>query len=273
MAKKPTQSSPDRRITPRDAQAGIARLDRLIADLQQFDPAAMTVKYGPQVEALKVRIDDTLSAIFGHGTPRYERYSGASDLDQTRYSVGGDVSLDEYRDGVRGGTAMAIALLTQARDSLREDIGEAGGAADRIYSPTVTVTPPQPPTLAVTIQRGRLELVDPPPTSPLKYNRLPDELPDKLAAVTKALVEVTAAVKGDNGILGDVLKRQLAVLLEVTAAELRAPYADTSRLKAAADTFKNIAVQAAQKGGAEFIKSKLDLAAAALVEAVRGLFQ
>jgi len=276
VAKAPVRiSMPDKVLLPEEMRRGINRLDRLISDVQMIDPTKVSEADSHIFEQLRAKIDEALSAIFGNGTFRYNRYVEAGDIGVI---TSGSMTTQNYRDQVRRDMERTIGLLSAARAALVDDQGASDspayhGAADQFYSPTVTVTPPQPPTLAVTIQRGRLELVDPPQESPLKYNRLADELPDKLAAVTRALVDLTAAVKGDNSVLGDVLKRQLAVLLEVTAAELKAPYADTSRLRAAADTFKNIAVQAAQKGGAEFIKGKLDLAAAAIVEAIKGLFQ
>jgi hypothetical protein len=130
----------------------------------------------------------------------------------------------------------------------------------------------EPPFLDVRLQQARLELVDPPPESPMKFNRLRDELPGKLAALTTALADLTEAVKRDNVFLGDLLKTQLVSMLRATVAELEALHTDTSRLKATARVLTGIAAEAARRGGAEFIKGKLDAVSGALVEAVKWLW-
>jgi hypothetical protein len=105
----------------------------------------------------------------------------------------------------------------------------------------------------------------------MKLNRLRDELPGKLAALTTALADLTEAVKRDNGFLGDLLKTQLVAMLRATVLELEAPHTDTSRLKATARVLTGIAAEAAKKGGADFIKGKLDAVSQSLVEVVKWL--
>jgi hypothetical protein len=129
------------------------------------------------------------------------------------------------------------------------------------------------PILDMRLQLGRLELVDPPADSPLKLNRLGDELPDKLTELTTALADLTEAVKQDNGFLGQLLKTQILAMLKATVAELEAPQADTSRLKATAKVLTDVAVEAGKRGGAEFIKSKLEVVASSLAELVKSLWQ
>jgi hypothetical protein len=136
----------------------------------------------------------------------------------------------------------------------------------------VAVAPTAPSDLTVAVQQGRLELVDPPRASPVKLNRLREELPSKLAALTSALADLTEAVKNDNGFLGDLLKTQLVAMLKATVLELEAPQADTSRLQATARVLTGIAVEAGKRGGAEFIKGKLDAVSSALVEMVKWLW-
>jgi len=251
------------------AEAGIARLDRLIGDLQQFDPAATKAFISPQVEVLKVRIDDTLSSIFGNGTPRYELYREASDLDQTRYSMGPDVSLDEHTDRLRKGKELAIALLTQARDSLREDIGEAGGPADKFSSPTVTVTPPQPATLAVIVLRGQVELDNLPAGSPFMLNRLREDLPEQLAAVTKAIRDLIKTLETSNDrVVSEMVKAQLIAMLEIALQDLKAPYADTGRLKQTRDFIHKVGAAAVTGAATGILTTQLNNAAEKLGEAI-----
>jgi hypothetical protein len=61
-------------------------------------------------------------------------------------------------------------------------------------------------------------------------------------------------------------------MLRATVAELEALHTDTSRLKATARVLTGIAAEAARRGGAEFIKGKLDAVSGALVEAVKWLW-
>ena len=69
-------------LTVEQKRRRIERLQRCIRELETFDPQKMQKRFGaPEVLALQAAIDEALSAAFGHGTPTYKRYSGASTLD------------------------------------------------------------------------------------------------------------------------------------------------------------------------------------------------
>ena len=165
------------------------------------------------------------------------------------------------------GKETAIALLSQARDALQEDLGHIGDAGTQVGRRSLAI-PPRPPIFVVAIQHGLIELVAPPPNSPLKLNRLQDDLPDKLAAVTKAVRDLIVAVEHNNSAFGETVKQQLIVMLKIALHDLEAPYIDTSRLARTRDFLATVGTAAATGAATAILTKQFENTAAALGDAI-----
>ena len=82
MARRPTQSPPeDRVLSVLDMRNGIERLGRRLEDLKQLDPRSITTYRSPQIVALETAVEQTLVALFGQSTPKFNLYRSACDLE------------------------------------------------------------------------------------------------------------------------------------------------------------------------------------------------
>jgi hypothetical protein len=84
MARRATPPPPNPPVlTPGQIRRRIERLQRCIDELQAFDPQQVQKRYNiTEVVALETSIKDELAAAFGHGTPRFNLYKDAANLDQ-----------------------------------------------------------------------------------------------------------------------------------------------------------------------------------------------
>ncbi len=126
MARRSTPTKPERPLhTVEEKRRDIERLQRRINQLEAFDPQTVTKRFSdPSVTAIEKAIDETLSAVFGHGTVEYDRYSEATALDHGPVNVT-PVWRDETIDArryVAEGKQQAISLLSQAVRGLEEEI-------------------------------------------------------------------------------------------------------------------------------------------------------
>jgi predicted nucleotide-binding protein len=120
---------------------GIARLNRRITELEAFDPESVQQRHAPEVKALETSIEESLSAVFGHGTVEYNRYRGG-----TRFNWGPMTVTPDWIAARSGGMGYqhdgkdfhsylaksketAISLLRQAVRGLEEEIGDRGELA------------------------------------------------------------------------------------------------------------------------------------------------
>jgi len=92
-----------------------------IRDLEEFDPQTVQRSPAPEVEALEIAIDETLSKVFGKDTERYGRYRRAAILDRSPLSRQ-PIRISRIRSSIDDGKSAAIILLRQAVRSLEEDI-------------------------------------------------------------------------------------------------------------------------------------------------------
>ncbi|MGH6835436.1 MAG: TIR domain-containing protein [Methylocella sp.] len=136
MARRPTPSQPQRPVlTVEQKRHGIARLEKRIKELEAFDPQILQRLFAsPEVTALQTAIDETLAAVFGHGTVEYNRYEAAARLDKGPFLPAGPV-LDyntilefERNNGART-IREALALLRQSVRGLEEEIEAESTAA------------------------------------------------------------------------------------------------------------------------------------------------
>jgi hypothetical protein len=136
-----------------------------------------------------------------------------------------------------------------------------GRAAPELATPTLVVV------------RGRVELTDPPLSSPLKLNRLRDDLPEQLAAVTTALTGLITAVNDDNSALSETVRAQLIAMLEIALVDLKAPYTDVGRLERTRTFIKTVGTAAATGAATATLTTQFENAATALGNAVDWLIK
>jgi predicted nucleotide-binding protein len=124
-SRRPPSPSPSSPLENADEfRKGAARLERLIKDLAAFDVEQVTERWSNQQKAMEARIDGDLAAIFGHGTPDYNRYAGATVLDNANLSFLYDdagPSVAEIRSIVRNGIDNATGLLRSAVQWLSDE--------------------------------------------------------------------------------------------------------------------------------------------------------
>lgn len=137
MARRPTNPmKPERpEHTVEEKRQDILRLQRRIDELEAFDPSSTSKRFSePAVTRLETAIASTLAAVFGHGTPEYNRYSSATRLDNgpitmaTPFTASVRNEAAEARQYYGEGKADALALLHEARRSIEEEIEFAAPA-------------------------------------------------------------------------------------------------------------------------------------------------
>lgn len=125
-------------LTPDQIRRRIEAFRRCISELEAFDPQTVQKRYNiTEVIAIETSIRDALAAAFGNGTPRYERFEGAANLDQGTHTVrmapawGHSYSIDyDARDAVEArqylseGKERSIDLLRRAIRSLEDDLAD-----------------------------------------------------------------------------------------------------------------------------------------------------
>lgn len=117
----PTATKPQ--LSRQNIERGIDRLHDRISELEAFD--LQTVRRGntPELEGLEVAIKDTLSRCFGENTSTYNQFEGAAHL--TYYSrFWGDSSPQDYIGPIESHIKTAVALLSQAQRTLKEDLAD-----------------------------------------------------------------------------------------------------------------------------------------------------
>jgi predicted nucleotide-binding protein len=107
-------------------EAGIGRLQARINELSAFDVASVPKGSSPQLTALSAAIDDTLVRCFGDNTSRYKRFIRAAELQLVPVMFSKNYPLQHhYQETTKRNISEAIALLTEAQRTLREDLRDA----------------------------------------------------------------------------------------------------------------------------------------------------
>lgn len=141
MARRPTQFPPeDRVLGVAETRSAIERLTLRLGELRQLDPRSVATYRSPQIVSLETAIEQTLTAVFGQGTPKFKLYRAASDLepapvlrmvpDWIAVRGGGagydGVDVGELQRGILERQQRAVALLEQAIRGLEEEIAYRG---------------------------------------------------------------------------------------------------------------------------------------------------
>jgi hypothetical protein len=84
MARNP-QPPQDMSLTPDEMRAGVTRFKRRLAEIEQFDPQAMTSRRDPRIDTLEPAIAGSLADTFREGTQAYKRYAQAKKIDTATF--------------------------------------------------------------------------------------------------------------------------------------------------------------------------------------------
>lgn len=126
MARAKPPATPAASKSQRSKQSierGIERLQDRISDLEAFDLDTVRRGSTPELQALEVAIKDTLARCFGENTSSYNDVQGAAYLTYyPRFATTG--SVPNYIGPITKNIKTAIALLTQAQRTLREDLAD-----------------------------------------------------------------------------------------------------------------------------------------------------
>ena len=115
------------KLTADQMRRGVARLERLIGEIEAFDATGLSKRWSPEQKALEATIEGTLVSVFGHDTVEYRRYSRATSLDHGGISIGRGPydNSSEARRYVAEGQAEAVHILKSAIKWLHDEIGDA----------------------------------------------------------------------------------------------------------------------------------------------------
>jgi len=123
-AKSPTTTVvPKLQLTPQGIERGVVRLEERIAELQAFNVGTLIKGRSAEITALEVAIKDTLTRCFGEGTSAYSLYERAADLQHYSMVISRGEVVD-YATPTRRNIDNAVALLTQAKRALMEDLAD-----------------------------------------------------------------------------------------------------------------------------------------------------
>jgi uncharacterized protein (TIGR02391 family) len=107
-------------------EAAIPKIDRRIAELDQFDANSINDRSDPRIDALGNKLDVLLVDIFGAGTIEYNRYCNYTRLDTAPMSWSEETPLRVVRDGLRDGISAAKAQLEGIKSGFCEALEDAG---------------------------------------------------------------------------------------------------------------------------------------------------
>lgn len=141
MARRPTPPTPNSVAhTAEQLRRGIQKLERRLAELQNFDVASFQGHDScPELGALQTDIQSTISDIFGAETPEYNRFAGASFFDTGPVSFdvfgrGGGTPVSEKQKHLRNSMSRNAATLSAAIKLLSERLEEH--TVEKEISPT-----------------------------------------------------------------------------------------------------------------------------------------
>ena len=128
--RKPPPPPAQAKLNADQMRKGVARLERLIGEIEAFDASSLVKRWSPEQKALEATIEGTLTSVFGLDTVEYRRFSRATGLDHGGISMSigraSDDNSHEARRYVAEGKAEAVHILKSAIKWLQDEIGDAG---------------------------------------------------------------------------------------------------------------------------------------------------
>ena len=139
MARRTTYQEPKKAtLNIAQMQHGIVRLEKLIKEIEAFDPQAIQKRSSTEVKTLETNIEGVLTWVFGHDTVEYQTGTKVrSRLDQgpviaMPFYVGGGGGLPHHDNAhearlyVSEGKERSIQLLRQAINWLQDELVAQG---------------------------------------------------------------------------------------------------------------------------------------------------
>lgn len=118
-------------LTVEQMRKGIARLERIIPEIEGFDSTKLMKRWSSEQKALEATIEGALTSVFGHNTVEYRRYARAKDLDHGHVMMYVGYGHHEEPDHVLArrfvaeGKVESVQLLRQAIRWLTDEIADA----------------------------------------------------------------------------------------------------------------------------------------------------
>lgn len=133
---KPAPVPESRKLSTDELRRAIDKVRRRTDELTSFDLSSFSERSTPASEALRTKINATLSDIFGEGTTEYHRYF-VTDLNTTPLIIGRQWYPNEYQAGAKKGFDKAIAKLGGLVEILEERLEDAGDARSDGTAPSM----------------------------------------------------------------------------------------------------------------------------------------
>jgi predicted nucleotide-binding protein len=118
-------SPPPQAPKPTAAQMrnAISRIERVIRELQDFDPTTVRDRSDPRIASLEASIKQVLTQAFSDESDR-RLYEAAGSLDRAGISYAAKTPLEEVVRGLTRGKEQAIELLNRAIQALKDKIAD-----------------------------------------------------------------------------------------------------------------------------------------------------
>jgi predicted nucleotide-binding protein len=101
-------------------QVAIPMLEKRIKELEAFDINLIKERSGPETSSLEMKVNDTLSLVFGYDTVEYNRYR--ANLDRGPWIMGEPLPLREVKQYYQEGINHAISNLKTIIDLFKERV-------------------------------------------------------------------------------------------------------------------------------------------------------
>ena len=108
----------------------ISRIERVIRELQDFDPTTVRDRSDPRIGSLEASIKHVLTQAFSDESER-RLYEAAASLDRAGISYAAKTPLEAVVRGLTRGKETAIELLNRAIQALEDKIADLGKAASQ----------------------------------------------------------------------------------------------------------------------------------------------
>lgn len=140
-AKSSANRQPEsRELSGADLQKAIPKLERRINELEGFDVKTITEMSNAKAEALRNKINDTISDIFGHGTVEDRRYCIRS-LVTLSFAIGSrNPSLSDVHEEYQKGIDNAVISLKSLKETLLEKLQDTNEISSSYAKTTESTT-------------------------------------------------------------------------------------------------------------------------------------
>jgi hypothetical protein len=101
---------------------GIERLQSQVGELEAFDCSSVKARHATETLAMQAAIAETLAKTFGQGTPAYNLYAPAAQLDNGPMYLSGRPPAELVVEWIQDGKVKSLELLKQAEKGLQDEL-------------------------------------------------------------------------------------------------------------------------------------------------------